>query len=289
MKTNIEFVRSSKGLSLELSHKSSERNINVNSLLKDQQNFHLRAIDEWDRLILLGKKPLTEARSFTGRLRIVDLFCGAGGFTEGIIQGCHSIGISTEVVAACDIDKKALEIYAMNHDPRLLMPRDLNTYLDFSLRRRRGDDIELGEVRYSGNDLQAIEVLMDGCDILVAGPPCQGHSNLNNHSRRNDPRNNLYLSVAAYAALLRPKWIAIENVQAVIHDKSSIVERTKSLLSNLGYTIEEATINGIDVGIPQTRKRHFLIAKLRSIVPLGHILDEYKSHFDVPRGCSTIV
>ena len=64
---------------------------------------------------------------------------------------------------------------------------------------------------------------MGGCDILVMGPPCQGHSNLNNHSRRNDPRNNLYLSVAAYAALLKPKYIAIENVQTVVHDKASVV------------------------------------------------------------------
>jgi DNA (cytosine-5)-methyltransferase 1 len=286
MKSDIEFVRSSKGISFELRLKSAIGRLNVESLLRTERSSCIRAIDEWDRLVLLGRKPISETETFDKSLKIVDLFCGAGGFTEGVIQGCQSIGVSTEVIAACDIDSKALQIYKLNHNPKLIMPRDLNTYLDYSLRRRRGDDVELGEVRYSGHDLQAIEILMDGCDILVAGPPCQGHSNLNNHSRRNDPRNNLYLSVAAYAALLRPKWIAIENVQAVIHDKTSIVDRTKNVLANLGYTTEEITVNGVDVGLPQTRKRHFLIAKKQSTVSLGQLVDAYKHYFETPRPLS---
>ena len=148
------------------------------------------------------------------------------------------------------------------------------TYIDFNVRKTSETNIRFNAVRFAGKDLSAIEALMGGCDILVAGPPCQGHSNLNNHSRRDDPRNNLYISVAAYAALLKPKYIAIENVQTVVHDKSSVVSRTKSLLKSLGYTISEVTINGTDIGLAQTRKEHFLLAKKSCtyILPLENLI-----------------
>ncbi len=51
--------------------------------------------------------------------------------------------------------------------------------------------------------------LADGVDLLIGGPPCQGHSDLNNHTRRDDPKNELYNSMARYAEVLRPRWILI--------------------------------------------------------------------------------
>ena len=133
-------------------------------------------------------------------------------------EGLDSLGIKNQVFAGCDIDKKALKIYAANHAPKVILPKDLNTYIEFSIQKTSESNIRFNNVRFAGKDLSAIEALMGGCDILVADPPCQGHSNLNNHSRRDDPRNNLYISVAAYASLLKPKHIAIENMQTVIHD-----------------------------------------------------------------------
>ena len=167
-----------------------------------------------------------------------------------------------------------------NHSPQAILPKDLNTYIDFSIRRTSESGISFNTVDFAGDDLAAIEALMSGCDILIAGPPCQGHSNLNNHSRRDDPRNNLYLSVAAYAALLRPKYIAIENVQTVIHDKASVVNRTKSLLTSLGYLIDEITINGTEIGLPQTRKRHFLLAKdpETALFPIKNLISAYQEN-----------
>ena len=51
--------------------------------------------------------------------------------------------------------------------------------------------------------------------LVVAGPPCQGHSALNNHTRHDDPRNDLYLAVARVARLVKPKALIVENVRGV--------------------------------------------------------------------------
>ena len=48
-------------------------------------------------------------------------------------------------------------------------------------------------------------------DILMGGPPCQGHSTPNNHSRRDDPRNALYLKMARAAEVLSPTAIVAEG------------------------------------------------------------------------------
>ena len=287
MKTEIEYTRSKRGLSLEITHKTAGNEVHSSSWLKPSGAQSTKSLcDEWDRQLLLGKSPLVETPIRDTPLRVVDLFCGGGGFTEGLLEGLRSLGINGNVLASCDIDKKALEIYKMNHNPIAALGQDLNAYINFSLRRKSDDNFSFANVQFTGTDLFAIEAMMDGCDILVAGPPCQGHSNLNNHSRRNDPRNNLYLSVAAYAALLDPEYVAIENVQTVIHDKGSVVERTKSVLRSLGYVLEEVTINGISIGMPQTRKRHFLIAKKSDGVTLQSLLDGYKKHFEQPRPIS---
>jgi DNA (cytosine-5)-methyltransferase 1 len=287
LKTNIEFVQSKRGIALELKCSNALDQWDLNSWVSPGGHKQgARIIDEWDRQILLGKKSLVEHSHQVKKVKVVDLFCGAGGFTEGLKQGFQTLGISCEVIAACDIDRKALEIYTLNHDPQTALAHDLNAYIDFSLRRKSEHDIALSSVKFAGNDLKAIEILLNGCDVLIAGPPCQGHSNLNNHSRRNDPRNNLYISVAAYAALLQPRMIAIENVQTVVHDKGSVVERTKNLLRNLGYSTEEVTINGVSIGMPQTRKRHFLIAKQGSQIDMKSTIDEYKKHFPNPRPVS---
>src|SRR5260370_51644 len=67
-------------------------------------------------------------------------------------------------------------------------------------------------------------------DFVIAGPPCQGHSNLNNATRRNDPRNSLYFRVARFAELFRPRFILVENVVTVRHDKGRVVQRTRAAL-----------------------------------------------------------
>jgi DNA (cytosine-5)-methyltransferase 1 len=103
-------------------------------------------------------------------------------------------------------------------------------------------------------------VPVEEVDILLAGPPCQGHSNLNNRTRRTDKRNLLYLTAPAMAVACRAKLCIIENVPDVLRDAHRVVETARALLIKSGYAIDEAILSAVDFGVPQSRKRHFLIA-----------------------------
>ena len=108
----------------------------------------------------------------------------------------------------------------------------------------------------------------------MAGPPCQGHSNLNNRTRRTDKRNQLYLTVPAIAVALQVEAVIIENVQAVVHDRSEVVASTIQLLQTAGYTVETGVISALSTGWPQTRKRFFLIARRGSApLPISAVMD----------------
>ncbi len=96
---------------------------------------------------------------------------------------------------------------------------------------------------------------------MGAGPPCQGHSNLNNHSRRSDPRNLLYLTVPAFAVACSAQAVVIENVVSVVRDEAQVVETTRALLESCGYSVAEGVLAADAMGWPQTRKRHFLLAR----------------------------
>ncbi|MBK8180615.1 MAG: DNA cytosine methyltransferase [Planctomycetes bacterium] len=76
---------------------------------------------------------------------------------------------------------------------------------------------------------------MGRIDLLIAGPPCQGHSDLNNHSRRLDARNSLYARVARAADVLQAPVVIIENVLGVTRDRGRVVPRVANLLSSRGY------------------------------------------------------
>lgn len=107
-------------------------------------------------------------------------------------------------------------------------------------------------------------------DLFLAGPPCQGHSNLNNKTRREDPRNLLYLTAVALAVGLRAKLIAIENVPDVINDKSDVVTGAKALLKASGYEyVDDGVLVTDALGGAQTRKRFFLIAAAKDSAQSG--------------------
>ena len=98
-------------------------------------------------------------------------------------------------------------------------------------------------------------------DLFLAGPPCQGHSNLNNKTRREDPRNLLYVTAVALGVGLRARSIVIENVPEVVNDRSDVVNIAKALLKAAGYSwIDSGILAADQMGGAQTRKRYFLVA-----------------------------
>lgn len=183
-------------------------------------------------------------------VRIADLFCGCGGFSLGAIEGCAQEGIAVDIALAVDKDRAALEVYKSN-------------FPQASQRTRRKAIEDMFSGRLSARPTRREKRLarvVGGLDLLIAGPPCQGHSDLNNHSRRRDTRNSLYARVARAATVLKPQVVVIENVNGVKQDRGRVLSRVTGHLTAHGYSVEVLCLNASEFGVPQNRRRHFLIA-----------------------------
>jgi DNA (cytosine-5)-methyltransferase 1 len=207
---------------------------------------------------ILKLKTQNKSKSFS----VIDLFCGCGGMSLGIWEGLRNKGFSMDIKLALDNNKPALAVYQHNFeiDDKSIFNHDINELVSWQI----------------GNKLNAKEILLKDkyfdLDILVAGPPCQGHSNLNNYTRRNDPRNDLYLNVIRFIEIVKPKIVIIENVSTIIHDKKNIVEKSQHFLNLLNYHVESQIINVAEFGLAQTRKRHIQIAVLNDYFYFSSLL-----------------
>lgn len=230
------------------------------------------AADEWWLQVIRGEMPvLRRADTDIRRLRLADLFCGSGGFTNGIRMAANAFGLKIDVKFAVDTDVAALGIYRQNHKPFKTVGRSVKDILDSQV------IIKDGKARFYYDPVlvhEELEEFAGDVDLVVAGPPCQGHSNLNNHTRRDDVRNALYPTAAEIAVAVGSKGILIENVPAVLHDKYESVRITRELLGELKWSIDDSVVAATSIGWPQTRKRHFLSASFsQPVIPLRHIVD----------------
>lgn len=203
------------------------------------------------------------------KIRVVDLFSGCGGLSLGIKEACNALGLSFEPVLAIDNDVNCVSVYNNNFG-NVAQQSDIEDIINGKI----GDSATKPEIELSNS--------IGNIDILLAGPPCQGNSDLNNHTRRTDSRNNLYLRVARAAEIMKPTSIIIENVPAVIHGSEKAFQKTIEILSKLGYNTDNDTIDMVDIGIPQKRKRHFVIASSLTSLDVSEIMERYK--IQKPRG-----
>lgn len=194
-------------------------------------------------------------------IRIVDLFAGGGGLTIGAAEAARRVGAGTNVVLAVENATAAADVYALNFPEANLDRSDVAELFDGAL----GAKLTLRERKLARQ--------IGHVDLLLAGPPCQGHSDLNNHTRREDPRNALYLRAARAAEVLRPTFVVIENVPAVRHDKGDVVGMATAALKSAGYTVASAVLDLVKFGVPQRRRRHILLAVLGKLVDPAELLD----------------
>lgn len=194
----------------------------------------------------------------------MDLFCGCGGLSLGVREACSALGRRFQSLLSIDKDTSSLEVYMSN-----FMPRDAYN-LDI-------EELLCGKLGASPQPCEkGLLTKLKGIDIVLAGPPCQGNSNLNNHTRREDGRNKLYERVARFAEIAEPKHILIENVPTVIYGRDRSVDNTIDRLHALGYAVDTGIVDLSDFGVPQRRKRHVLIASSRKAVSVKDIVERYR-------------
>lgn len=188
-------------------------------------------------------------------MKVLDTFAGAGGFSLGFeMAGC-------EVIGAIEIDAWACETFSFNHPDAIVIQKDI---------------VEL-------SDDEILEAFKNNRpDIILGGPPCQGYSICNkNNGDPKDPRNTLFKEFIRIGRILKPKIMVMENVPNLIRAKTEskefVIDIIKSELKNLGYFVYSNILEAVDYGVPQIRKRLFVIAstiELKSPFPEPtHTLD----------------
>ena len=147
--------------------------------------------------------------------RLADIFAGCGGLSLGVSQAATDHGWATEVALAVDIDPAMTAVYKANFPKADVQTVPVDKIFDGPL---------------SAEPTAAESEIVDRIgkvDALVGGPPCQGHSDLNNHTRRTDPKNLLYLTMVRAARMLKPSVVLVENVPAVRNDRRQLVRTAR--------------------------------------------------------------
>jgi len=177
-------------------------------------------------------------------LKVLDLFHGAG--------GC-SIGAQTagaEIIAGIDYWYMAHIIYKNNFPHALSINRDIRKVKPKNLHNK------IGEI-----------------NLILASPECTNHSCAKGNGIRDEESRKTALQVIRFASEFRPKWIIIENVMQMKFWPG--YEKLLKDLQNLDYFILEQTLNAKDFGVPQSRKRLFIICSKTEIT--GNIIRNGKT------------
>src|SRR5207302_4279387 len=179
--------------------------------------------------------------------RVIDLFCGAGGLSEGFSRA------GFQIVAAADMDPIALRTLSLNHPS--LPPEGVLT----------GDIREL--------DHRSVRKLVGQrrLDVLAGAPPCQGFSSAGFRSKSTrtgyraigDERNYLFEWLIGVALELEPRLFLMENVPAMKSSRQqdiSFLETAARRLQAGGYVTAIWQPISVAFGVPQERTRCFLVA-----------------------------
>lgn len=179
------------------------------------------------------------------KLKAIDLFAGAGGFS----LAAYRSGIDVQV--AIELDKLASETYHMNlvenyEAQTQVFCQDINAVDIDSLMKFQG--IKVGEL-----------------DLILGGPPCQGFSTHRiNDAGKDDPRNALLLRYFDFVEKFRPKVFLVENVPGLLWPRhAEYLNQFFSLTHLHGYQVigqKPFILNARDYGVPQNRKRAFILA-----------------------------
>ncbi len=218
--------------------------------------------DKFDWALLRSKIRLRSAR--TPAVRVVDLFSGCGGFSLGAAAACDAVGRQFQPVLAVDNSQPSLDVYKANFAPLFAERVDISTILDGDL----GAPATVAE--------RALAAKVGSVNLLLAGPPCQGHSDLNNHTRRDDARNRLYERVARFVEVVEPDSVLIENVAGVVHAKDRCVDKTIAALEAAGYNVSTGLVDLTAIGVPQRRRRHLLVAAKAARIDVAAVVEKYR-------------
>lgn len=181
------------------------------------------------------------------KLKVMDLFCGTGGFSKGFENtGAFSVNCGIDVLPV------AVETFQRNHPQAVALAADI------------------GKVSLSAVAEQT-GMLPEEPSVIIGGPPCQGFSSIRpfRSTHENDPRNSLFEEFARYVNYFRPPLFVMENVVGLAtHKNGSTIERIQDCFDALGYVTDWRIMNAAHFGVPQKRERLVMIGAQAGITIL---------------------
>jgi len=170
-------------------------------------------------------------------LKYIDLFAGMGGIRLGLVQACQDMGIKTSCVFTSEIKPAAIKVYNQNHP----------------------EDTIVGDItKVNAKDIPDF-------DILLAGFPCQAFSYAGNRDGFADAtRGTLFFDVLRILKAKKPVGFILENVEGLTsHDEGRTFKTIVSSLEE-NYKVSARVLNAKDFGVPQDRKRIYIVGVKKS-------------------------
>ena len=185
----------------------------------------------------MPKRAASEPQVARRKYSLVDLFCGAGGLTQGFLSA-KPRGFSTNFALDCVPEHTAT--YTANFGPHA----ECADISDFA-KQSKNKSIK--------------------ADIVIGGPPCQGFSNLGTNDR-DDPRRKLWRYFMNVVDSSNCKVFLLENVPNIL--SSSEGDAIKKHAEALGFYIDASVLLASDFGVPQNRRRAFILGSRRGPIYL---------------------
>lgn len=164
------------------------------------------------------------------KFKMLDLFCGAGGLSWGFEK------VGFEVSWGLDNWKPAVNTFKANHPKAKVYEVDITKISDSQLKK-----------------------WFKGVYIIVGGPPCQGFSTVGKRAL-DDPRNELVKEFLRVVKVLLPQAFVMENVEGFTNfNKGTLMLELMEEFEKLNYNLTYGVLDAVNYGVPQRRKRFFLI------------------------------
>lgn len=179
--------------------------------------------------------------------RILDLFCGAGGFSYGMHKNRHF-----QTVVALDFDESAANTFKMNISNAVVVTGDITN-----------DEVKKNIVE---------KARQTNVNMIIGGPPCQGFSMKGKKLGRDDSRNYLFLEYLELVKIINPEVFVIENVRNLLSTANGwFKKKILAYAKRLGYKAKYGVLNAKNFGVPQSRERTiFICSKSKEIeLPIG--------------------
>ena len=168
----------------------------------------------------------------------MDLFAGAGGMSLGF----DNAGFKN--LLAVEFNKDFAETYKKNFPRHNLIVDDIKNV----------------------TEQQIYDIIKnEKVDVIIGGPPCQGFSIAGNIGRNfiDDDRNRLFKEFVRFVKIIKPRVFVLENVAAMErHNKGKTIKEIVSSFKEIGYDIKYKVLNAVNYGVPQERRRIFIVGTL---------------------------